>query len=120
MSSAHSCLHSTPFFIFFHDNVAPKIYTISLHDALPISRLRRVPRVEVRGAQGRRAGVPARCGDVGGYAARRPRSGEHRSEEHTSELQSPDHLVRRLLLGTKKHKKTTLPTTVPTTTPLPA
>src|SRR5207237_7733716 len=46
-------------------------------EGLPGARLRRVPLVAVRGAAGRRAGVPAGGGDAGGHAARRPRSGEH-------------------------------------------
>src|SRR5258708_14718669 len=50
------------------------------------------------------------CSDETGISARRsqisPRS--HRSEEHTSELQSPDHLVCRLLLEKKKKKAPTL------------
>src|SRR5258708_9631093 len=39
--------------------------------------------------------------------SRRPTSAARRSEEHTSELQSPDHLVCRLLLQTKKRTKST-------------
>src|SRR5215216_7865220 len=76
-------------FFFFNDTATTEIYTLSLHDALPISRrarrLRRRP--------------PAAPG------ARRRRAGrrDERSEEHTSELQSPDHLVCRLLLAKKKN-----------------
>src|SRR5690606_39889110 len=82
----------------------PDIYTLSLHDALPISPRRRVP--------GR---VPHRPGARGGCRGRRraredePRrtSGlaeRLRSEEHTSELQSREKLVCRLLLEKKKTK----------------
>src|SRR6266581_1630763 len=71
---------------FFNDTATPEIYTLSLHDALPISPVgkdefdpsRPVPNMA------KRAGQPAR------------------SEEHTSELQSPVHLVCRLLLEKKK------------------
>src|SRR5258708_12043936 len=84
-------------FFFFNDTATTEIYTLSLHDALPI--------YPVRDAG---AGVAEhRCHPVrparGGTDAQR-----HRSEEHTSELQSPDHLVCRLLLEKKKKKPETL------------
>src|SRR5258705_9886857 len=69
-------------FFFFNDTATTEIYTLSLHDALPISG----PFLRRRWAQGRR---------------RRCRWGS-RSEEHTSELQSLRHLVCRLLLEKKK------------------
>src|SRR6266850_1725097 len=69
---------------FFHDTATTEIYTLSLHDALPI---RRHPARDVRHLDRRRA---------------RPRvvatRADARSEEHTSELQSPCKLVCRLLL----------------------
>src|SRR5947208_3904771 len=68
---------------FFNDTATTEIYTLSLHDALPISRP--VPRSPRRSRR----------------AVRRFAWAE-RSEEHTSELQSPDHLVCRLLLEKKK------------------
>src|SRR3990170_8267907 len=74
------------FFFFFNDTATTEIYTLSLHDALPISRARRS-----------RWRCPARI----------PTATPSRSEEHTSELQSPDHLVCRLLLEKKKKKKHT-------------
>src|SRR5258708_8844678 len=73
----------THLFFFFNDTATTEIYTLSLHDALPICGWHAdygVPEDVVRGAA--------------------PLSG--RSEEHTSELQSPDHLVCRLLLEKKK------------------
>src|SRR2546422_2094179 len=85
-------------FFFFNDTATTEIYTLSLHDALPISY------------SGRRA--PGQCADrrrevdrAGGDDAhhRRVRWGA-RSEEHTSELQSRLHLVCRLLLEKKKKK----------------
>src|SRR5215216_8047106 len=74
------------FFFFFNDTATTEIYTLSLHDALPICSepaLRHCP--------------PYR---FSGHA--------NRSEEHTSELQSPDHLVCRLLLEKKKKKDNTI------------
>src|SRR5438552_19129298 len=73
------------FFFFFNDTATTEIYTLSLHDALPIWR---------RGCGGQ--GRAREAAHV-----RRARAGS-RSEEHTSELQSPDHLVCRLLLEKKK------------------
>src|SRR5205823_7450701 len=74
------------FFFFFTVSSTPAIYTLSLHDALPISR-RRADAAPAR--PGCRSGAPA-------LPARR------RSEEHTSELQSLAYLVCRLLLEKKK------------------
>src|SRR5438552_10087558 len=99
--------------LFLHRPIPTPLSTLSLHDALPISRA-----VQPRAVHGARhaadgealqPGEPARhleavrarlLGDLEraavrhvGYAAR--------SEEHTSELQSPDHLVCRLLLEKK-------------------
>src|SRR2546429_5992220 len=82
------------FFFFFNDTATTEIYTLSLHDALPIFH-DLVPD-GVQHTEGEReseaqdpAEVPHRC------AAR--------SEEHTSELQSRLHLVCRLLLEKKKN-----------------
>src|SRR2546422_7890278 len=97
---------------FFNDTATTEIYTLSLHDALPISiqaewaelqRLRTAPR-----------SLPDRIDwslrlfpcdllfdSVGKAAGRRPQ----RSEEHTSELQSRLHLVCRLLLEKKKREQ---------------
>src|SRR5258705_725008 len=79
------------FFFFFNDTATTEIYTLSLHDALPISGTR-------CGHQS--AGRPG-VGHPRGRAspAWRPRVVRRpRSEEHTSELQSLRHLVCRLLL----------------------
>src|SRR2546430_17560153 len=77
------------FFFFFNDTATTEIYTLSLHDALPISSS---PSCELPVAQRGTSAVlvPAR---------RAPRA---RSEEHTSELQSQSNLVCRLLLEKKK------------------
>src|SRR5436190_21752657 len=80
-------------FFFFNDTATTEIYTLSLHDALPIFMSGR--RRGIRGTAARGCSV---CG------GRPARSG--RSEEHTSELQSHSDLVCRLLLE-KKKKKTT-------------
>src|SRR5207244_12904671 len=77
-------------FFFFNAPAPTDIYTLSLHDALPISG--GAARHPLSG--GRPEGPPRR-------SARPPGPGS-RSEEHTSELQSPDHLVCRLLLEKKK------------------
>src|SRR5262245_64394952 len=77
------------FRLFFNDTSTPEIYTLSLHDALPISD---VAEPVVR--RGRRCG--------------RYRPGQlaaSRSEDHTSELQSLRHLVCRLLLEKKKKEE---------------
>src|SRR5438552_14705057 len=94
-------------FLFFLMLVRPtEIYTLSLHDALPISTGAEVPVAMLESARdhmfpGARFYLPtASIQDEGAVlkAARRL----FRSEEHTSELQSPDHLVCRLLLEKKK------------------
>src|SRR2546422_7264210 len=73
------------FFFFFNDTATTEIYTLSLHDALPIS-------VHARGTSG--------FGFERKMHALMPTV--LRSEEHTSELQSRLHLVCRLLLEKKK------------------
>src|SRR2546426_12194523 len=85
------CLHLVFSFFFFNDTATTEIYTLSLHDALPIFQ-------------------PEALADDGHQHVDRdgnPDLGLHRvrSEEHTSELQSPCNLVCRLLLEKKKKKK---------------
>src|SRR5438132_8982683 len=80
------------FFFFFNDTATTEIYTLSLHDALPISRSR------WHSAGGRSA--PSWLARRRGRCRCKPRS-----EEHTSELQSHSDLVCRLLLEKKKKKK---------------
>src|SRR6266487_7205918 len=79
------------FFFFFNDTATTEIYTLSLHDALPIST-----------NASRVCSSVVRSGATDGSS--RPRT-QSRSEEHTSELQSPVHLVCRLLLEKKKKNK---------------
>src|SRR5256885_3088087 len=82
------------FFFFFNDTATTEIYTLSLHDALPISR--RAQRAILTWLLKRYLVFP--------FASRSRTSDFIRSEEHTSELQSPCNLVCRLLLEKKKGK----------------
>src|SRR5260370_19075594 len=90
-------LHSMSVFFFFNDTATTEIYTLSLHDALPILQVCYAIHIVSRGSS--RAVTPE--GDSSG----RP-GAAGRSEEHTSELQSHLNLVCRLLLE-KKKKNTT-------------
>src|SRR5258708_25700550 len=83
-----SRLPQSSLFFFFNDTATTEIYTLSLHDALPIS---------AHGSELHFAVLHLNQMEI--------RHARKRSEEHTSELQSPDHLVCRLLL--EKKKKTT-------------
>src|SRR3712207_7150005 len=103
-------------FFFFNDTATTEIYTLSLHDALPISRDRK----GICGSSNARriAHQPpdpeAHCTTRHRGTGRPPprqqhqlrRKGNLRSEEHTSELQSRQYLVCRLLLEKKKNNKT--------------
>src|SRR2546426_7550354 len=82
------------FFFFFNDTATTEIYTLSLHDALPISR--RLLEILVPD------GVLLVAVDALELLLERRHLGRRRSEEHTSELQSPCNLVCRLLLEKKK------------------
>src|SRR3712207_7980280 len=99
------------YFFFFNDTATTEIYTLSLHDAFPISTRGEQPlgqrRVEAAGhrvlvhmavlvGEGADLERLGRAGRIGRYDA-------YRSEEHTSELQSRQYLVCRLLLEKKKH-----------------
>src|SRR2546421_2094134 len=96
-SLAHGSAHFSTFF-FFNDTATTEIYTLSLHDALPIfewvllQRAYKVPQMHQSYshllARHKRAHVVVKA----------------RSEEHTSELQSRSDLVCRLLLEKKKKK----------------
>src|SRR5258708_11016775 len=87
------------FIFFFNDTATTEIYTLSLHDALPIcfhlvmksAKSDIMPTSSLPSPK-----VPMRLQE---------RSASNRSEEHTSELQSPDHLVCRLLLEKKKYTR---------------
>src|SRR2546430_13298824 len=79
-------------FFFFNDTATTEIYTLSLHDALPISSVPRDRNTRPAPTSRRRCSAAV--------AIRR----STRSEEHTSELQSQSNLVCRLLLEKKKHR----------------
>src|SRR5204863_10076255 len=91
------------FFFFFTDTATTEIYTLSLHDALPISCRRR--RIDCRGRR-----YPSPVGQARSSRPRSPAAVSSRSEEHTSELQSRRDLVCRLLLEKKKKTDTTIDT----------
>src|SRR5258708_11379884 len=90
-------------FFFFNDTATTEIYTLSLHDALPISFSFEactgpwIVGPETGSYTDKKIGLRLRCCCC--FC--------RRSEEHTSELQSPDHLVCRLLLEKKKQRDTT-------------
>src|SRR5215813_345488 len=86
--------------LFFNDTATTEIYTLSLHDALPISQASGVT-------------LPW-SGPLRSHIAVVPRSPAGRSEEHTSELQSRPHLVCRLLLEKKKTRGSWRPRGLPT------
>src|SRR5256885_10011346 len=109
------------FFFFFNDTATTEIYTLSLHDALPISAplskpsetgtsatsscsrakdaLTRCKAAASVLAPSVERAISAKLPQRNGRPCRWPR---HRSEEHTSELQSPCNLVCRLLLEKQK------------------
>src|SRR5690606_41964859 len=79
-------------FFSFHDTAPTETYTLSLHDALPILNPRHIERGSTH-INAKYIGTTARH-----------TFGQNRSEEHTSELQSRENLVCRLLLEKKKKK----------------
>src|SRR5207248_5817841 len=85
---------------FFNATPTPEIYTLSLHDALPISRPWSRP--APTSSRGRRPRW-RRSAIGSGWLCWRTAGSAPRSEEHTSELQSPYDLVCRLLLEKKKN-----------------
>src|SRR5256885_16544131 len=96
------------FCFFFNDTATTEIYTLSLHDALPISTIFTEAGVVTQRVAdaAERAGfvfavdpTSAEASCIGGNVA----MNAGRSEEHTSELQSPCNLVCRLLLEKKKN-----------------
>src|SRR5258707_2760836 len=91
-------------FFFFNDTATTEIYTLSLHDALPISTIYVAWRrfANLNDPDDAPAIFVAKSTDGG------------RSEEHTSELQSRQYLVCRLLLEKKKNRRGTRPLTLRT------
>src|SRR3712207_7108152 len=104
-------------FFFFNDTATTEIYTLSLHDALPISRASTPPTPassrSSAGSRGccattsptRRPSSSPSCGP----GCRASSCWRSRSEEHTSELQSRQYLVCRLLLEKKNYKVAEVP-----------
>src|SRR2546425_11596578 len=94
------------FFFFFNDTATTEIYTLSLHDALPIclgAEEGVVPEAEQR-QQHRQILLEGRGAEVLVHGVGAGEQLAKRSEEHTSELQSLAYLVCRLLLEKKKKK----------------
>src|SRR5258705_8347279 len=103
MGAYRLALSSTPFcFFFFNDTATTEIYTLSLHDALPIYRKAAAQLGPGFAASYRRRSLQAH---------QRSEAAKPRSEEHTSELQSLRHLVCRLLLEKKKTHSYRIPRT---------
>src|SRR2546430_17657449 len=105
-------LQPCTFFFFFNDTATTEIYTLSLHDALPIYQAKGDPcpdracdptgKMKRRGKADARGGTIDRIEPGGHRCGGRDSTGQERSEEHTSELQSQSNLVCRLLLEKKK------------------
>src|SRR2546427_11273033 len=96
---------SFSFFFFFNDTATTEIYTLSLHDALPIFLGANAAEIEARPGDSSRN---HQSGRITGYPEGIRSAGSrshHRSEEHTSELQSQSNLVCRLLLEKKKKRR---------------
>src|SRR3712207_8607755 len=98
-------------FFLFNDTATTEIYTLSLHDALPISMpsmssgvwmVMTTVKPRSRRSRSTRAIMARRSP---GSSAPKGSSRRRRSEEHTSELQSRQYLVCRLLLEKKKKKE---------------
>src|SRR2546422_11725515 len=98
-SSRRSSSQTPDLFFFFNDTATTEIYTLSLHDALPIS----LPSRSLTNASFVPSGDHAGQSSVAAlFVSRIWFVPSARSEEHTSELQSRLHLVCRLLLEKKK------------------
>src|SRR5258708_31786649 len=100
---------------FFNDTATTEIYTLSLHDALPISAVSQSCQIS-SSLRKRKSTSLDKIASASNPALRKMlvartinifRKAGLRSEEHTSELQSPDHLVCRLLLEKKKQNQST-------------
>src|SRR2546430_4608007 len=92
-----SDVYDSSFFFFFNDTATTEIYTLSLHDALPISFT--PPEISAFILRELKNWAETYFGETVDRAV------EIRSEEHTSELQSQSNLVCRLLLEKKKRYK---------------
>src|SRR5688572_31660682 len=101
IGSPHHLSSHTSFFFFFNDTATTEIYTLSLHDALPI-----LGHCDTAAALGVDIGASEHADLERGIVGKRDPDVTElaRSEEHTSELQSQSNLVCRLLLEKKKIK----------------
>src|SRR2546429_6931884 len=90
------------FFFFFNDTATTEIYTLSLHDALPISSQRGLWLTQVTRSTFWLIAIPIAGVSIATFGVLGTMV---RSEEHTSELQSRLHLVCRLLLEKKKKQE---------------
>src|SRR3712207_9018238 len=91
-------------FFFFNDTATTEIYTLSLHDALPISNIRFIEKPNLVSTRNDSSTVPAISSTaLTIWTQVVPIIPPKRSEEHTSELQSRQYLVCRLLLEKKKN-----------------
>src|SRR3712207_9100715 len=101
IDSSQRVIQSVSMCFFFNDTATTEIYTLSLHDALPIYR----PGIARRGVPcsgaARDPSTPVRS-SAGDGSLTLDTAYHVRSEEHTSELQSRQYLVCRLLLEKKK------------------
>src|SRR5258708_3531539 len=101
----------SPLIFFFNDTATTEIYTLSLHDALPISSCCERARMSSPSARAsaRTFSASALMASASELHVNVSSDADaikaERSEEHTSELQSPDQLVCRLLLAKKKNNK---------------
>src|SRR5690606_39561704 len=110
------CVTTSCICFFFNDTSTTEIYTLSLHDALPIFDVEAVQEQQIARDQARDfLGIPQGAWVVGNVGRLHPDKDQAtlirgfakalpRSEEHTSELQSRENLVCRLLLEKKKKK----------------
>src|SRR3712207_7812591 len=89
--------------VFFNDTATTEIYTLSLHDALPISR-RDGPKVRLGDGWKGRLAVASGGGVGREHEVSQNEGNAERSEEHTSELQSRQYLVCRLLVEKKNNE----------------
>src|SRR5258707_11578743 len=103
------------FFFFFNDTATTEIYTLSLHDALPIymaAQNWKGKRVVIIGAARQGLALARYLARNGAQVMLNDRRKSERSEEHTSELQSRQYLVCRLLLEKKKKQNKEVKCTV--------
>src|SRR5690242_21399911 len=106
-TNAISCIYFYSCYIlfFFNATATPEIYTLSLHDALPICERAGADAQSAHADTPQPKGQRIRRAAAASLACHDRAAG--RSEEHTSELQSHVNLVCRLLLEKKKKKKKT-------------